>query len=82
MSDIQFEADFENNPHRPAHAANNSAGMPQVGQPQGPSHIGMVNWLIKHGIISGESSAKAVLIGLISINFIATAVILYFFVFR
>ncbi|HTK33487.1 MAG TPA: hypothetical protein VL335_03005 [Candidatus Paceibacterota bacterium] len=84
MSDIEFEADFDNNPHRRAQAAYTSmgGGASQMGQVQGGSHIGMVNWLIRHGIITGESSAKAFLIGLISINFIATGLILYFFVLR
>ncbi len=85
MSDIQFEADVDNNPRYANKAAGHGTmGGPQMGvsQSAGPSHIAMVNWLIRHGIIRGESGAKSLLIALIAINFIATGLILYFFVLR
>ncbi|MDD5165655.1 MAG: hypothetical protein PHG25_03960 [Candidatus Pacebacteria bacterium] len=85
MSDIQFEADVDNNPRYANRAVGHGAvGGPQISMSQsgGTSHIGMVNWLIRHGIIRGESGAKTLLIALIAINFIATGLILYFFVLR
>jgi hypothetical protein len=86
MSDIEFDADIQGNPrygNRPVNGVNITGGGMggQYVQP-GASRIGMVNWLIRHGIITGESSAKTLLIGLVVFNFVAAGLILYFFVLR
>lgn len=85
MSNIEFEADFENNPHYARRTADSntvvSGGVP-IMQGQEPSRVGMISWLIRHGIINKESSARGFLIALIALNFIATGLILYFFVLR
>ena len=79
MSDVEFEADIKGNPLYKARSQMQSGmKVTQFGQPK----VGMVNWLVSHGIISSESGAKSFLIGLIMINFIATGLILYFFVLR
>jgi hypothetical protein len=49
-----------------------------LGQPQVP---GMASWLMKKGIIKEESKAGGVLIGLVVFNFVATAILIYYFVF-
>jgi hypothetical protein len=43
---------------------------------------GMAAWLIRKGIISNESQAKALLISLVCINFIIAALVIYFFVLK
>jgi hypothetical protein len=75
MSNIEFEADVQNNPH---YGAFNKAGM----TPAGTRQIGMVKWLVGHGMLSSDSAAKGFLIGFVCVNFIATGLVLYFFVFR
>ncbi len=67
---IEFENDF-----RPA--ANQFASRSILGQPQVP---GMASWLMKRGIIREENQAKVVLMGIVSFNFVAMGLVLFFFV--
>lgn len=46
-----------------------------------PQSTGMAAWLVKKGIISNESQAGAILVGVVFLNFLLTALIIYFFVF-
>ncbi len=66
---VEFESDQFQNPYR---------SRTVLGQPQVPS---MASWLIKRGIIKDESKAGSVLIGLVVFNFLATAVLIYYFLF-
>ena len=43
---------------------------------------GMAGWLARHGIIKDESSAGPILIGIVVLNFILAAAVIYFFVFK
>ena len=76
MSNIEFEADAQNNPH---YGAVGKSGFNISGAPQQP---GMVKWLTSHGILSSDSAAKSFLIGVVVVNFVANALILYFYVLR
>ena len=49
------------------------------GQPEVP---GMAAWLIRKGIISTESQAKGILVGIIVIDFVIAGLVLYFFVLK
>jgi hypothetical protein len=83
MSDIEFDADIQGNPHYASRTSvPGSMQAPQFNMHPGESNVGMVRWLIRHGIISGESSAKFFLIGLICFNFVIAGLIMYFFVLR
>jgi hypothetical protein len=81
MSNVEFDSDIDNNP-RYARRVPAPGALPnqysQYGQPQ--VHGGMTGWLVRHGIVSGDSGAKTVLIGIVCINFIAMGFVLYFFV--
>jgi hypothetical protein len=80
MSNVEFDTDKDNNP-RYAPRASSSVGTPlQYGQTQSIGSVGMARWLIRHGIISGDSGAKVILVGIVCLNFIAMGIILYFFV--
>ena len=68
MSNIEFESDVQNG----SRLSNTSS--------KGKSNVGMANWLVRHGIISSDSTAKGILVAFIAINFIATGLILYFYV--
>ena len=78
MSDIEFEADVQNNPHY----ATKTPGVVKSSTSSSGSDIGMVRWLVRHGIISSDSVAKTFLIGFIIVNFIITGFIMYFYVLR
>lgn len=42
---------------------------------------GMTGWLIEKGIIKDESQAGVVLGGIVVLNLVLTAVVIYFFIF-
>jgi len=69
MQNVEFEAD-------------NMLSQRDVRQVSNVSSVGMANWLIRHGLISSDSGAKVVLISFIAVNFIATALIMYFYVLQ
>ena len=74
MSNVEFEAD---------NMGFNRSGSRGNSQSQsGGSGVGMVRWLVRHGIIASDGGAKAILIAFIAVNFIATFLILYFYVFQ
>ncbi len=81
MSNVEFDTDLDNNP-RYAQQASAGAISSRNGAYGHPQSRGMAGWLVAHGIVSGDSSAKTVLIGIVCINFLAAALILYFFVLR
>lgn len=82
MSDhVQFDEDqvgVQKRSARPGMPSSMSAG-PAFGQSQS---TGMAGWLIRHGIMSSDSGAKFILMGIVCINFIAAGLIIYFFVLR
>jgi hypothetical protein len=70
MSNIEFEGDV-NQGTQFAPGAN-----PYVQNTSG----GMAAWLVKRGIISDESQAKGILLGLVVVNLVVTAVVIYYFI--
>jgi hypothetical protein len=75
---IEFDTDQQGLP--------SSASLPSqftshevFGRPEVP---GMAAWLIRKGIISNETQAKAILIGIIVIDFIIAGIIFYYFVIK
>ena len=87
MSDVEFEADIQDangvNHYTPRSGIIPGQGAGQYnGTPVTTTNVGMVRWLIQHGFIRGEDGARALLIGFVLVNFIATGLILYFYVFR
>ena len=73
MSDVEFDTDFQT--RRPSL----QGGIPSVGVPSSYPR-GMMGWLMKHHITQSEGSATTLLAGFISINFILTGLIVYFYV--
>jgi hypothetical protein len=43
---------------------------------------GMAAWLMKKGIISNETQAKGILIGIVVVDFIIAGIIFYYFVIK
>jgi Flp pilus assembly protein TadG len=43
--------------------------------------VGMARWLINHGFAKDESGARAILISIVIVDLIATALIIYFFLY-
>jgi hypothetical protein len=83
MSDVEFDTDQDNPRYRSQASSGVSfdhAGESGIyGQPQ---KRGMAGWLVRHGVVSGDSGAKSILIGIVCINFIISAFIIYYFVLR
>ncbi len=79
MSDVEFDTDIQGNPAYGSRSGLSQSQIPR-GQGQSVGSVGMARWLMRHGIIDSESGAKAVLIGIVCVNFVAMALILYFFV--
>jgi hypothetical protein len=47
-----------------------------------PEVSGMAAWLIKKGIISNETQAKAILMSIVVIDFVIAGIVFYFFVIK
>ena len=45
-----------------------------------PQSKGMAAWLVRKGLISDESQAGNILVGVVALNFILTAIVIYFFI--
>jgi hypothetical protein len=88
MSEVEFEADVQDTRginHYSSRSGSFGAGSVGASSqsdqaPGSTSNIGMVRWLVRHGIIRGDGGAKFILFGIVAINFIATGLILYFYV--
>ena len=65
MSKVEFDTDEK---------GNNAGRSSSVGS------VGMARWLISRGWVSGESGAKAVLIGIACLNLVFMGLIIYFFI--
>jgi len=69
MSEIQFDTDqIQYKPRTVVGQQHSSVG-------------GITGWLLQKGIIKDESQAGGVLMAIVIINFILTALVIYFFVF-
>ena len=68
MDNVEFEGD-----QKPisSFATRTPAGQPET--------LGMASWFKRHGLVSENSSGKGVLVGIVIFNFVAAALILYFF---
>jgi hypothetical protein len=74
MSNVEFDTDTDNNPLYSSRTGYGQNQSKSVGS------VGMSRWLISHGLVNSESGAKAILIGIVCVNFIAMGLVLYFFV--
>lgn len=70
---VEFEGDYRRS-QQPLVSGMN----PMIGQ---NSQSGMTGWLMRKGIISTESQAKAVLLGIVIMNFTLIILIIIFFIF-
>jgi hypothetical protein len=75
---VQFDEDQSGLATR-AHNIANFAQPGGFGQSQVP---GMAGWLVKKGIIKTEAGAKNFLVGVVIADFIAAAIVIYFFVLK
>lgn len=77
--DVQFDEDSVGLSRRPAYHASGSFSpiAPIVSQRKGITGL-----LVRLGFTKDDSGAKVLMIAIVSINFIATALIFYLFVFH
>ncbi len=77
MSNVEFENDFS--PGQPSTSQQFTSAQ-QNYYPQNNSTRGMAGWLLKKGIISDESQAKGILLGVVVFNVIVTIIVIYYFI--
>ncbi|MEI6057554.1 MAG: hypothetical protein WCQ60_01100 [bacterium] len=80
INDVQFDEDQVGMPHTVGGHAGPTSFAAANSARQAPT--GMSAWLVRHGIMNSDSSAKVLLGIFICINFIAAGCIMYFFVLR
>ncbi len=78
-NNVQFDEDEITRPRR-AVTGNSTKNTPQFMQSSRSG--GMTAWLVRHGLITSESSAKFILLSVVFINFLAAGLIIYFFVLK
>ena len=76
---VQFDEDSIG---MPRNSAGHSTGGSFSSANAAKSSSGMTAWLVSHGIMTSESSAKFVMGGFVAVNFILSGLVLYFFVLR
>ncbi len=76
--DIQFDTDQQS--YSSTGASNSYYS--QAGFGQQSEATGMAGWLIRKGIISNENQAKAILLGVVLLNFILAGVVIYYFILK
>jgi hypothetical protein len=76
---IEFDTDQQGLPSASSSGSSQFTSRSVFGQPEVP---GMAAWLIRKGIISNESQAKGLLVGIVIVDFIIAGIIFYFFVIK
>jgi hypothetical protein len=72
-SDVEFDTDIQNNPRT---YPRNNLGIPTAMTTS--QRRGMAGWLVKKGVAKDESQATSILVGVMIVNLILIALILYY----